>query len=75
MKTKLKRSYPREQVIVWLQDRFPQIDWTPVEAELPPLVWRHRWNRLAEKYGLPYTRQYIEKLDSKGEGPSSVKFQ
>lgn len=72
MHTKIKVSYSRHQLLVWLRARFPEIDWTPLESQLPPIVWRYRWNQLAEKFGLPYSKMYMEWLDSKGKGPTSV---
>ena len=64
--------YTRGQVSQWLRERWPDVDWTEAEQELPPIVWRSRWNQLADRLGLPYTRKYIQNLDSQGEGPASI---
>ena len=46
-----------------------RIDWSRLEHQLPDLVWRHRWDDLAAKYGLPFKRSYLQNLDSEGRGP------
>jgi len=40
-----------------------------LKTELPTLIWRSRWNELAEKHGLPFKRGYLQNLDSIGKGP------
>jgi hypothetical protein len=72
MQPKLKVCYSRPQLLTWLRNRFPRVDWSPLESELPPIIWRHRWDRLAQNLGLPYSRMYMEQLDSMGEGPNSM---
>lgn len=67
----LKVHYPKKAVIQWLNDRYPETNWESVLDEGPPVIWRHRWNHLAEKYGLPHTQKYLQNLDSKGIGPSA----
>ena len=61
--------YRREEVISWLNRRFPDIDWGMVGSELPLIIWRSRWDQLADRFGLPYTKKYMQTLDCKGEGP------
>jgi len=68
-----KVHYPKKQVIIWLKKNFPDVDWTEVEAYLPPVIWRARWDSLAEKFGLPYTRRYVQNLDCNGKGPGNIK--
>lgn len=46
-----------------------KIDWSRLLDQLPDPVWRHRWDALAEKHGLPYRRSYMQNLDSEGKGP------
>ena len=46
-----------------------RIDWSRLQDQLPDPVWRHRWDDLAEKYGLPFKRSYMQNLDSEGIGP------
>lgn len=65
-------AYTKDQVIAWLHHRFPKIDWTEIEGQLPCIVWRSRWNSLADKLGLPYTRKYLQNLDSLGKGPANI---
>lgn len=65
-------AYTDEQLGKWLSQRFPEIDWTPTLEKLPPIVWRSRWDRLADRLGLPYTRKHIANLDSQGVGPASI---
>ena len=62
-------GYERSQVISWLEQRFPEISWREIEDQLPFIVWRSRWNQLADRLGLPYSRKHLANLDSKGEGP------
>lgn len=64
-------SYPKKALVEWLEAQFPETDWNEVADELPPIIWRSRWNDLAEKHGLPYTRKYVQNLDSWGTGPKS----
>lgn len=71
-KANQKVAYSKKQVISWLESRFPEIDFSEVEERLPPLIWRNRWNDLADRHGLPYRRGYLQNLDSEGIGPSSV---
>jgi hypothetical protein len=68
-----KVCYSRDQVVTWLKDRFPNVDFSEAEKNLPPLIWRSRWNVLADKYGLPFRQKYIQNLDSMDQGPASVK--
>ena len=70
--TNRKIVYTRKQLVTWLQSRFPEIDFSEIEKELPALVWRHRWNQLADRHGLPYRKKYIQNLDAAGEGPASM---
>jgi len=63
--------YPREAVKKFLESRFSDTDWSSVIDEMPLIIWRHRWNDLAEKFGLPYRKGHIQNLDSKGIGPTS----
>jgi hypothetical protein len=65
-------SYTSEQVSKWLKKRFPKVDWRPVISRLPPIIWRARWDELAEKLGLPYSRKHMQNLDCYGEGPGSI---
>ncbi|EFI36188.1 hypothetical protein Dthio_PD3644 [Desulfonatronospira thiodismutans ASO3-1] len=69
---KTKVHYTRYQVDCWLRKTFPDIDWDEVKAELPPIIWRSRWDTLADRCGLPYTRKYIQNLDCEGRGPGSI---
>lgn len=64
-------GYPKQAVKSFLENRFPETNWDDVIAELPPIIWRHRWNKLAEKTGLPYSKSYLQNLDSEGRGPAS----
>ena len=67
-----KVHYTRNQVSKFLYDRFPEVDWSEVVSNLPPIIWRSRWNLLANQLGLPYTQRSIELMDHKGLGPASV---
>lgn len=67
--------YTKPQMKSWLEDHFPEIDWTEVIEQLPPIIWRSRWDRYADRLGLPYTRKYIQNLDSRGQGPTSVEIE
>ncbi|KAF0234227.1 MAG: hypothetical protein FD177_919 [Desulfovibrionaceae bacterium] len=43
-----------------------------LETELPPLLMRHRWAELSEKYGLPLSLGRMQNLDCTGQGPESM---
>jgi hypothetical protein len=49
-----------------------KIDWSRLQDQLPDPVWRHRWDDLAEKHGLPFKRSYMQNLDSEGKGPEKM---
>jgi len=72
MRGRKQVSYTNEQVGKWLKERFPSVDWGPVTSKLPPIIWRARWNELAEKLGLPYSRKHMQNLDCYGKGPGSI---
>jgi hypothetical protein len=63
--------YPKSAVQKFLENRFPKTNWAPVIDGLPPIVWRARWNSLADRHGLPFKRGYLENLDSRGIGPKA----
>jgi hypothetical protein len=63
--------YTKQQVKKFLEKRFPETDWAPVVEELPHIIWRSRWNDLADKHGLPFRKGYMQNLDSDGCGPAS----
>jgi hypothetical protein len=46
-----------------------KIDWSRLLDQLPDPVWRHRWDALAEKHGLPFKRSYMQNLDFEHRGP------
>ena len=64
-------AYTRIAVKKFLNDKYPNIKWTPIIRKLPPIIWRKKWDTLAEKHGLPYKRSYLQNLDSIGQGPAS----
>lgn len=45
------------------------LDYWLFKKDLPPIIWRYRWNDLAEKHGLPFRKGYMQNLDSLGLGP------
>lgn len=49
-----------------------KIEWNKLQYLLPDPVWRARWDDLAEKYGLPFKRSYMQNLDSEGKGPEKT---
>jgi len=49
-----------------------KIDWTRLQDQLPDPIWRSRWDDLAEKYGLPFKRSYMQNLDAEGKGPQKM---
>ena len=65
-------AYTREQLIQWLRTNVPEVDWDLIASDLPPVIWRHRWPQLSEKFGLPYSKGHLQNLDSRGIGPSSM---
>jgi len=44
-------------------------DFGLLEGALPPIIWRARWNDLADKHGLPFRKGYLQNLDYLGRGP------
>lgn len=63
--------YTKKQVLSFLADKMPHVDWAALNENLPPFVWRSRWETLAAQHGLPYSRRYMQNLDSQGCGPSA----
>lgn len=49
-------------------------DFSTILNDLPPVVWRADWNKLASKHGLPYRRSYMQNLDSEDKGPPKIYF-
>ena len=65
--------YEVEGVTEKLSKWFPEQNWDRLKdgeegERLPPFIWRSRWDELAAKYGLPYSRKYLQNLDSMGIG-------
>ncbi len=52
-----------------IENNTDKINWSHLLDQLPDPVWRSRWDTLAEKYGLPFKRSYMQNLDSEGRGP------
>jgi hypothetical protein len=50
------------------------VDWLYLLSVLPPIVWRSRWDQVADEHGLPFKRGYMQNLDSQGLGPAKVIF-
>lgn len=62
--------YQREAVLRWLEYMRPDVPWRQAVGEsLPTLIHRARWDALAEKLGLPYSRGTVANMDSDGFGP------
>lgn len=51
-----------------------QFVFSELATVLPPLVWRSKWNILAERHGLPFRRGYMQNLDSMGRGPARIRM-
>ena len=66
-----KIAYSKSQVKKFIEELFPEVDWSPVISQLPEIIWRARWNELAKEVGLPYSANYIRKLDMQGIGPGA----
>lgn len=71
--TSQRVCYECEGVIEYCKEKFPELNWDRLingdEGErLPPFIWRSRWDELAPRYGLPYSRKYLQNLDSMGIG-------
>ncbi|HDQ39917.1 MAG TPA: hypothetical protein ENN39_02650 [Desulfonatronum sp.] len=64
-------SYSRDAVDRYLRKKFPEIDWTPVVEQLPPRIWRARWDDLATRHGLPFAARTLANQDCLGIGPAS----
>ena len=64
--------YTRDAILSWLEQVRPDIAWRDhIGDALPPLIHRAHWPRLAERYGLPFSRGHLANMDSRGQGPSS----
>lgn len=61
-------AYRDTDVIHWLEEQ-TGADWSFLLGKLPDVVFRHRWNDIAEKHGLPYASKTLANLDSQGLGP------
>jgi hypothetical protein len=46
-----------------------KIDFSSLLNTLPAIIWRSRWNQLADQFGLPYRRSYLQNCDSENRGP------
>ena len=65
--------YTKGQTIAWLERVRPDIPWRDhLEDVLPPLVHRSHWPRLAERYGLPFSRGHLANMDAQGKGPKQI---
>lgn len=64
-------SYSRDAVDRHLRSRYQDIDWSPVVDQLPPRIWRSRWDDLAARHGLPYAARTLANQDCLGTGPAS----
>ena len=51
-----------------------KVDFSILSEVLPPIVWRARWDVIAEKCGLPFRRSYLQNLDSEKKGPPKITF-
>jgi|GEM_PF-3284542 len=51
-----------------------KVDFRILIDALPPIVWRARWDSIAEKCGLPFRRTYLQNLDSEQKGPPKIIF-
>lgn len=49
-------------------------DFSKLLGSLPPVIWRSKWNQVAESHGLPYTRSYMQNLDAEDKGPPKIYF-
>lgn len=58
--TRRRVVYTRNQVMQYLTQKMPEVDWSIIAADLPPLVWRHRWTQLADRLGLPFSKGHLQ---------------
>lgn len=49
-----------------------KIDFASLLDTLPPIIWRSRWNQLADQFGLPFRRSYLQNRDSEHRGPKKA---
>lgn len=61
-------AYRDVDVIAWLEKQ-TGADWSFLQGKLPDVVFRHRWNAIAEKHGLPYSGKTLANMDSLNRGP------
>ncbi len=67
----IRVCYTNKQVMAFLADKMPHVDWAVLNDKLPPIIWRSRWEAFGAEFGLPYSRKYLQNLDSQGCGPSA----
>mgnify|MGYP001281114060 CR=1 FL=1 len=53
-------------------ESFPSFDWDEIVPKETKVFWRHRWNEYRDRYGFPYSRGYMQNLDSLGAGPEDA---
>lgn len=69
--TRKRVVYTKSQVLRYLKTKMPEVDWSIISSDLPPLIWRHRWTQLADRLGLPFSKGHLQNEDSRGCGPAS----
>ena len=69
--TRKRVVYTRDQVMAYLAAKMPDVDWSLIADDLPPLIWRHRWTQLSDRLGLPFSKGHLQNEDSRGVGPAS----
>lgn len=60
-------AYRAEDVVTFLNKQ-TGVDWSFLLGKLPEVVFRHRWNTLADRHGLPYSSKTLANMDSLGTG-------
>lgn len=61
-------AYLREDLLLWLNEKF-DTDFSFLAEDMPRVILRHKYSKLAAKLGLPLSTKYLQNLDSLGKGP------
>lgn len=65
-------TYRKEAIIEWLLSRYPEQPWAELLQDAPKVFWRREWNKLKDRFGLPYTGKTLARFDSQGVGPERL---
>ena len=65
-------GYRKSDFTAWGEGKRPEFPWHEVEPLLPTVILRARYDKIAAQHGLPFSKRYLENLDSQGLGPRKM---